>query len=112
VTTTVQNVSIKVQWVAPTNNFKVISEYAIYIKENVLGTYSEDKTLCDGSHSLTFSNLYCSIPMTALRASGYGYAQGEVPQFKIKAYNERGWSLISDENTLGAAIETEPIQMG
>lgn len=51
--------------------------------------------------------------MKSLRAglSTFDYAANGLPAFKVRAYNVRGWSTFSSQNTVGATIETEPTQM-
>jgi len=45
--------------------------------------------------------------MKTLR-SEYGYLLGELPQFRTRAYNIRGWSQYSELNIEGGLIQTEP----
>ena len=51
------------------------------------------------------------IAMTELRAT-YGYVLNDLPLFKVRAYNARGWSEYSLPNDEFAYIQTEPTQMG
>ena len=97
-------------WVAPNANRSTISAYQILIRDDGDGSYAENTSLCDGANSETIMSLYCLIPMTSLRQtlSTYDYAANSLPQFKVRAYNVRGWSSYSDYNSIGATIETEP----
>lgn len=48
--------------------------------------------------------------MSVIRTS-FGYQLGQLPQFRTRAYNERGPGLYSELNTVGGLIETEPTKM-
>ena len=111
--TTVQGTNIKVDWEAPASNYKTISAYMVTIKDKGSGLFAENTALCDGSTTESVANTYCFIPIVSLRlgSSDYDYELGDTPQFQIQAINERGYSPSSDANTLGASIQTEPIQM-
>jgi len=113
IVTSVQNTNIKVTWAEPVVNHRPVTLYEIVILDNGAGTYAEDTTLCDGDDDVTKSVLYCIIAMRSLRVdlSDYDYALQEMPLFKVRAYNERGWSDYSDPNTEAALIQTEPDAM-
>ena len=85
----------------------------VTIKDKGSGLFAENTALCDGSTTESVANTYCFIPIVSLRlgSSDYDYELGDTPQFQIQAINERGYSPSSDANTLGASIQTEPIQM-
>ena len=104
---------IRVDWDAPLSNFKTITRYEVTIMDKASGVFAEDKDLCDGQDAETIANTVCYIPMKLLRAdySEYDYVLGDIPQFKVSAYNERGMGQASDANTAGAAIQTEPKKM-
>ncbi len=77
------------------------------IFDKTSAVYVENTSLCDGSTAQTVSNLYCTIAMTELRTA-YGYVLNDLPLFKVKAYNVRGWSEYSMPNDEYAYIQTEP----
>lgn len=102
--------SIKVDWSTPGNNYKTITAYRVLIKDQDSGEFSEHATLCNGSSTEVVANTLCTIPVSSLR-SELGYELGDIPQFKVAAYNARGFSTNSDANTTGAVIKTEPSRM-
>lgn len=115
VITMISGTYIKVDWEPSLSNYKTITYYVITILDKGSGTFAEDKTLCDGTNAETISNTVCNIPIKSLRLdpySDYDYILGDIPQFKVSAYNVRGISQASDANTVGAAIQTEPSRMG
>lgn len=57
------------------------------------------------------TQMYCIIPMTALRASPYSLTYNLVVKAIAQAQNANGWSTASTANTAGALIQTEPTQM-
>ena len=110
VVTSNQGTSINVDWDAPGNSFKTITSYTVTIKDKVSGVFSEHTDLCDGSSAEVVATTLCTIP-TALLRSELNYEQGDVPQFKVSAYNARGSGTESDANSIGAVIKTEPGKM-
>lgn len=67
----VGDTSVRIQWTAPTNGGNAFINYAIYIRESDLSTYSTETTYCDGSSATIISNQYCDIPFVILRASPF-----------------------------------------
>lgn len=45
--------------------------------------------------------------MQTIRAT-YGYEFRDLPQFRTRALNERGYSAFSELNVAGGLIQTEP----
>lgn len=54
---------------------------------------------------------YCIIPIAKLRLAPYNLVRFELISVKIRAQNVRGWSELSDANTVGTTVKTEPDQM-
>ena len=54
---------------------------------------------------------YCIIPIAKLRQAPYNLVRFELISVKIRAQNVRGWSELSDANTQGTTVKTEPDQM-
>lgn len=76
ISTTVNNMNVKISWMAPNSNFKPVDAYKIKIKNKATGLYYEDLSYCDGSLSTIISQLYCEIPMNRLRSSPYNLKYG------------------------------------
>jgi hypothetical protein len=77
ITSTVQSVYAKINWVIPEANGAVITSYKILIAQSD-GTMTEESTYCPGSDATLMSNAYCLVPMVALRASPYNLVQGDL----------------------------------
>lgn len=58
-TTTIDNIYIKVEWLAPDGNGASVSAYEIVLLESDGSTYTAESTYCDGTDSSIVSNLYC-----------------------------------------------------
>jgi hypothetical protein len=104
---------VKIEW-TPTSdtNGAPVTQYLVEILQNDGVSFSENILYCDASPlSFAFSNLYCLIPMTVLRASPYSLSYDKVVQVRVSAKNSRGWNTVSPVNTVGANIKTEPLQM-
>lgn len=73
--------------------------------------------LIDGSSLLIRTQMYCDVPVkTVLRDGGtYALLQGDLVIAKVRAYNDRGWSAYSLENTSACTtcvkIQTQPVFM-
>jgi hypothetical protein len=100
---------VKLTWTAPTENNAPITHYQVLLEESD-GEFVENKSLCDGS-TVDLSALECLIPMTAFRLEPYLMDQGDIVKAKVIAFNERGQSLQSNENSSGSEIEIEPHQV-
>ena len=85
----------------------------VTIKDEGTGKFMEDASLCDGSSLEIRATTSCNIPIKSLRLghSDFDYQLADIPQFKVSAYNARGYGQESVANTGGAAIQTEPSQM-
>ncbi len=49
--------------------------------------------------------------MSALLTSPHNLDRGDPIRAKVKAYNSRGWSGISDPSDIGPLVQTVPDQM-
>lgn len=73
-------------------------------------TYAEEATYCDGSLAAVVDSLSCHVPMSVLRAAPYSLVYGDLTVAKVRAANSVGWGSYSNDNGVGASVETEPIQ--
>jgi hypothetical protein len=97
-----------VSWTAPYDNAQTITAYKIEVQ---YGTdWSEETAGCDASDATIMSNMYCIIPLSALRATPFDLVYGDLLQARASAYNVYGWGETSD--AAGAqTVRTEPLQM-
>ena len=64
-----------------------------------------ETTYCDGSQALIFQQLFCDIPVkSVLRQDPFELGQGQRVTAVVQAYNERGWGVVSEDNTEGVTI--------
>lgn len=49
--------------------------------------------------------------MTTFLTSPHNLARGDPIRAKVKAYNSRGWSDVSDVSDIGPLVQTVPDQM-
>jgi hypothetical protein len=103
VRTEVDNIYVKISFDAPDNQGAEITEYRVLILSNDMLTWRES-TFC------VSPVLSCYVPMTELRQE-FGLPYGRLVVAKVQAQNRRGWSVLSESNTSGALIETEPVKM-
>lgn len=94
VTTTIDSVTggITVSWVAPYNNAQTIEKYQVLIFNKNISDWTEDTLYCNGSNTLIVNQRNCTFPMQVLRDT-YGYNFRDLVTFKLRAYNDNGWSL-------------------
>jgi hypothetical protein len=110
-TTAINNIYVKISWVAPDNGSAAISAYKVFVADST-GTFSQEVTYCNGAVDPVLSQLYCEVPMTAvLRAAPYSLAFDSYVLAKVQASNVYGDGLVSDANTSGAKIQREPLQV-
>lgn len=108
-TTTLDSLTVKIAWVAPSHNYAAITEYKIAITDSA-GAQIVETTYCDGSNSLIFGQRYCQVPMDHIRSS-YGLAYDTLILVRVQAYNLNGWSSWSADNSVGQRVETAPAIM-
>ena len=70
-------------------------------------TFKEFGTLCDGGSAYSVSNKICDVPMNNI-TSNLLYSAGDLIIIKAQAFNEKGWSIESVENTIGVLAQTAP----
>ena len=107
-TLSTDGLSIHISWDAYVTNGDPIDKAYIYILESDGVTYSLETTYCDGTTSTIYTNRYCEIPMTTLRASPFSLTVLTEVVAKVQAHNSYGWSVDSTPSTGGAVIHTEP----
>ena len=111
--TKINGLYIEITWDAPSDNNADITSYQVLLKESD-DQFAESKTLCDGASMAdpnTFGTRLCLIPMNTFREIPYSLLEANLIEVKIVAINERGSSLASPANIVGAEIEVEPAQI-
>jgi hypothetical protein len=103
VRTEVDNIYVKISFDAPDNQGAEITAYRVLILSNDMLTWRE-------SAFCVSPDLSCYVPMSELRQE-FGLPYGRLVVAKVQAQNRRGWSVLSESNTSGALIETEPLKM-
>lgn len=109
-TTALSGSTVTISWSAATDNSATVTAYLLEILQSD-GSYYTDTTNCDASTDPVLSARSCALSLTTLRASPYSLAQGDLVVARVSAQNANGWSDVSEVNTSGANIETEPGQM-
>jgi hypothetical protein len=109
VTSTNTNIFVHISWSTPVlTGSDTISGYRVYIADS-LGNYILESTYCNGLTSPVFTQKYCDVPMTVLRASPFNLIFDSYVYAKIESKNQFGYSiLMSPANTAGGKIQTEP----
>ena len=64
----------------------------------------EQVDLCDGADQVAVANLFCTVKMSEFWTPRFNNSQGDIVFAKVIAINERGGSLVSASNTLGADV--------
>jgi hypothetical protein len=114
VTTSIENLYVKISWDEPDDQSSEILEYEILIKQKN-GDFSEQVgQFCQGSDVAIVNYRYCHVPVqSVLREAPYSLEFTDLVVAKIRARNSIGWANeYSDENTYGAHIQVLPVQMG
>lgn len=110
-TTSIINIFVRVQWDEPYLNSSPIEAYEVYVADKD-GNFVVENTYCNGAEEPVLSQRYCEIPMSVLRdADQYGMEFDMLVQAQVKARNQYGWSMISESNSDGARIQTQPSQV-
>lgn len=108
VTTVTENVYVKISWAQPNDNGAAITANKIVILEVDGLTWTESAS-CNGADATTFSDEYCLMPMSELTdPSAYGLPINRPVYAKVQAFNLKGWSDLSDINTVAALAEVVP----
>ena len=106
VTTTIENLYVKISWDEPDDQSSAIVEYEILIKHKD-GVFSEQVgQFCQGSDVAIVNYRYCHVPLqSVLREAPYSLEYTDLVVAKVRARNLIGWANeYSDENTAGALI--------
>ena len=101
--TTLNGLSVTINWDAPFDNYDTITAYLIELRHSDLLSFTESVE-CDGSDSTVVANLECSVLISTLRDSPYSLVLDDFVVARVKAYNDFGWSIDSQPNTGGAKI--------
>lgn len=73
------------------------------------GTYVEQVNLCNGVNNA--ASRICQVSMASFRASPFNLLFDNYINVKVKARNERGWSIASDPNADTTQVQVEPEEM-
>ena len=110
ITTEIDNIYVKIEWVPPNSNGAAITRFTIQIAD-VSGFIWTESPNCDGNDFQTFAQNYCLVLMSELTSptGSYKLIYNHLIQARIKAYNIAGESDYSDANLSGATAETVPL---
>jgi hypothetical protein len=99
--------NIKLTWVAPYANSDAISEYKLLFlaKDGKYYTTSD----CVGTGGTP--PLSCSVPMKTLRTAPFNLDLNTIVKAITQAKNTNGFGDLSEANTTGGSIQTEPAKM-
>lgn len=103
------NWKVKIEWAAPPAD-DMVKDYSIFIL-NGEGEFLEDKTICDGSNSVSIQDRSCSMPMSTFWKGEFALDQGTYITAKVRANNAKGEGAMSRWNTSGAVVEKLPAMM-
>lgn len=106
-TTSIDSLTVKIQWVDPDNGGMPITAYQILIQSKN-GIYLSEPTQCLGSDATILSNKYCNILLTTLTAIPFSLLEGDLVKVEVASINAIGTGLLSNANTAGALIEVVP----
>jgi hypothetical protein len=98
-----------ISWAAPDDRGSAVSAYRIEVRDQLGSAWSVSPN-CDGSAAAVVAARACSVPMLSLLAAPYSYTLGALVVVRVAAENEKGWGLVSGENTAGATATTLPAQ--
>lgn len=82
-------------WNAPWNGGSVITSYTVTWQHSDGTTYSEDKTICDGSLAGTISTRTCTVANTIFTQAPFNIEWGSSIYAKVYATNVKGDSVLS-----------------
>ena len=112
-TTSVNNKFIRVSWVAPNNNFEALDAFKVKISTSAVEAYVEDLTYCNGANAVTFSRLYCEVPVSLFSDPAYLFKLQAGFEIKaiVAAHNANGWGPYSNPSTFGSTLKAIPDKM-
>jgi hypothetical protein len=106
--TTIENIYVKISWVAPSSNSAEIDGYEVQIADSN-GNFVVEATYCDGFASeAVLTDTYCLVPMSVLRGVDYGLELADIVRVVVRAHNVYGYGDLSSVNSAGVAIQTAP----
>lgn len=103
--------NILISWPKPEDKGSPILEYQIVIQTSDGLTFVEESNHCDGSDASIVEARSCFIPLSVLRQAPFNLDYPDLVFAKVRSMNINGWSELSDVNTDGAKILTEPATM-
>lgn len=105
----IENIYVKVDFIAPSENGASIEAYRILIRtaDGMLWLESQH---CLSTEPSLLTNLYCYVPMEELTSASdsFNLPYNHFVEVKVQAYNHRGWGDLSNTNTVGVYAETVP----
>lgn len=96
--------SVRITWVAPSENGSPITAYEVKILSSTPDTYYETLGECDGSDPVVAANLYCDVAVSTLAASPFDLSRGDAIVAVARAENIVGWSPLYSEPNAGVAV--------
>ena len=111
VTMTIENIYVKVSWTLPPANGAQITNYRVLILANDQMTWQES-VQCDSADPVLVSDLECFVPMEELTGPRFSLGYNQFIKAKVQARNYRGWSELSNTNTVGVYSEVVPQAVG
>jgi hypothetical protein len=94
---------VRIEWTAPFDNYLPITAYQVLLKI-ADGTFEEQPDLCDGSDDIAMEDLFCTVQMSEFWTAAFGNTVNDIVYAKVIAINERGSSVVSLSNTVGALV--------
>jgi hypothetical protein len=104
----IENIYVKVNWVAPINNGATITNYKLLILAGDQLSWLESEK-CDSTDPILVTDLHCYIPMEELTGDRFNLSYNEFISIKVQAMNLRGWSELSDTNSISVYTEVVPL---
>ena len=101
VTTSIQNIYVKIAWTPLSNNGAAITYYRVLILAGDSIQWFESQSCLSTDTSLVLNN-YCYVPMSELTGSTFNLPYNRVITAKVQAKNIKGWGYLSSSNTIGA----------
>ena len=99
-----------ITWDEPFDNYDDITAYLIELRHSDGVTFSESAE-CDGQQTDVAQTRQCSVLLTTLIAAPYSLQLDDWIVARVQPYNSFGWGVVSQPNTGGAQIQTQPGQM-
>jgi hypothetical protein len=99
--------SVRITWVAPSENGSPISAYEVKILSTTPDSYYESLAECDGADATIMTNLYCDVSMSTLVASPFLLSEGDAIVAIVKAENIVGWGTEYSEPNTGIAVTVQ-----